>query len=104
MTREGFHRISGPEKPRELVMNPSGLTATQRKILCMIAMSGTAKTIAYELNISPKTVEYHRSRIMEATNVKDIAGLTRLAIHWGLVTAEWNVGLQNPTGMEEIRT
>lgn len=65
-----------------------GLTARQREILQMIAEGKTTKDIAHVLNLSAKTVETHRMQLMERLDIHDVAGLVRLAIRAGLVSAE----------------
>jgi DNA-binding NarL/FixJ family response regulator len=47
----------------------------------------SAKEIAYELKLSPKTVDVHRAHIMERLEITDVANLTRFAIRHGLITA-----------------
>jgi DNA-binding NarL/FixJ family response regulator len=64
------------------------LTARQREILQMIAEGRNTKEIADILHLSPKTVEYHRMKLMENLNVYDVAGLVRLAMRTGLVPQE----------------
>lgn len=62
------------------------LTERQLRILKLIALGRGTKEIAYELCLSRKTVDVHRSRIMDRLQVKDIAGLTRYAVRSGLIT------------------
>ena len=64
------------------------LTSRQREILQHIAEGQNTKQIAETLNLSPKTVEYHRARLMDAVGVHDIPGLVRLAVRVGVVPAE----------------
>ena len=64
-----------------------GLTQRQVEILKLIAQGKASKEIAFELGLSPKTVDVHRARIMERLDVRDIAGLTRYAVRRGLVKA-----------------
>ena len=45
-----------------------------------IAEGGTTKSIAEKLHLSPKTVETHRTQLMDRLNSYDIAGLVRFAI------------------------
>jgi DNA-binding NarL/FixJ family response regulator len=61
------------------------LTARQREILQLIAEGQTTKAIAGVLDVSPKTVEYHRSQLMERLNIFDIPGLVRFALRSGLI-------------------
>lgn len=64
------------------------LTPRQREILQLIAEGHTTKEIASKLNLSIKTVETHRSQIMDRLNIRDIAGLVRYAIRSGIVQPE----------------
>jgi DNA-binding NarL/FixJ family response regulator len=61
------------------------LTPRQRQILQLIAEGQTTKEIAAHLGLSIKTVETHRTQLMERLDVHDIAGLVRYAIRTGLV-------------------
>ncbi|HUR88735.1 MAG TPA: response regulator transcription factor [Ramlibacter sp.] len=63
------------------------LTQRQVEILKLIAQGRASKEIAYELGLSPKTVDVHRARIMERLHLNDIASLTRYAVRKGLVKA-----------------
>jgi DNA-binding NarL/FixJ family response regulator len=62
------------------------LTLRQTEILRLVASGRTTKEIARELGISPKTVEFHRSRLMERIGVHDVTGLTRFAFQTGVVS------------------
>jgi len=64
------------------------LSPRQREILQLIAEGRTTKEIAFVLNLSAKTVETHRSQLMERLDIHDVAGLVRYAIRQGLVSAE----------------
>ena len=61
------------------------LTARQLEILRLVASGKTTKEIARHLSISPKTVEFHRSRLMERTGASDVTGLTRFALQNGVL-------------------
>jgi DNA-binding NarL/FixJ family response regulator len=63
------------------------LTTRQVEILTLIAQGKSAKEIAFELGLSPKTVDVHRARIMERLRLNDIASLTRYAVRKGLIKA-----------------
>jgi len=64
------------------------LTGRQREILQLIAEGQTTKAIALILNVSAKTVEYHRAKLMERLNIFDIPGLVRFALQSGLISQE----------------
>jgi DNA-binding NarL/FixJ family response regulator len=64
------------------------LSPRQEQVLKLIAEGKTTKQIALALNISVKTVESHRTQLMERLDLHDIARLVRFAIKIGLVTLE----------------
>ena len=64
------------------------LTGRQREILQLIAEGQNTKGIAEILKVSPKTVEYHRMKLMDGLNVHDIPGLVRFALRVGLIPQE----------------
>jgi DNA-binding NarL/FixJ family response regulator len=64
------------------------LTPREREILKLIAEGYKNKKIADELCISPKTVEKHRSNLMEKLNLHNVQALTAFAIERGLVSRE----------------
>jgi DNA-binding NarL/FixJ family response regulator len=66
----------------------AGLTTRQREILQLIAEGRAMKEIAGILDISIKTVETHRLRLMERLDIHDVPGLVRFAIRSGLVSPE----------------
>ncbi len=64
------------------------LTGRQREILQLIAEGQNTKQIAEILKISPKTIEYHRMKLMDCLNVHDVPGLVRFALRVGLLPQE----------------
>jgi len=56
------------------------LTAREREVLEQAAQGLHAKEIAAALRISPRTVEVHKTRIMEKLGVRNVAELVRFAI------------------------
>jgi len=69
--------------------NPlQSLTVRQLQILTMIASRKGTKEIAFELDLSEKTVAAHRAQIMERLGVRDLVGLVLLAVRHGLVSAD----------------
>jgi DNA-binding NarL/FixJ family response regulator len=63
------------------------LTPRELEIVKLIAEAHSTKEIAELLVISPKTVERHRSNILEKLGMRDRVELTRYAIRRGLVEA-----------------
>lgn len=64
------------------------LTARQREILQLVAEGNSSKDIARKLGVSVKTVETHRTQIMQALDIHDVAGLVRYAIRVGLISSD----------------
>ncbi|MDH5578731.1 MAG: response regulator transcription factor [Betaproteobacteria bacterium] len=67
---------------------PDPLTPRQRDVLKRVAEGRSTKEIAFDLNLSVKTVETHRAQIMERLGIRDVAGLVRYAMRTGLVPPE----------------
>ena len=65
-----------------------GLTGRQREILQLIAEGRSTKEIAQVLDVSVKTVETHRQRLMDRLGIHDVAGLVRFAIRAGIVSSD----------------
>jgi DNA-binding NarL/FixJ family response regulator len=63
----------------------AGLTDRQREILQLVAEGKSTKEIATLLDVSIRTVETHRARLMERLEIHDVAGLVRFAIRAGLI-------------------
>lgn len=71
--------------------NPAGmfgarLTPRQREVLQLVAEGKTTKQISTMLNISPKTVEFHRNSLMEELGIHGTAELTRYALTRGIIS------------------
>ena len=64
----------------------TALSPRERQVLQMIAEGRSTKEIADQLSISVKTVESHRKKIMEKTNLHTVAELTKFAIRHGLTS------------------
>jgi DNA-binding NarL/FixJ family response regulator len=61
-------------------LSGGSLTPRQCEVLQLVAKRKASKEIATLLNISVKTVEFHRGRLMETLGLRSIAGLTRYAL------------------------
>ncbi len=64
------------------------LTPRQREVLQLIAEGHTTQEMAQILGITAKTVETHRSNLMDRLDIHEVAGLVRYAISVGLVTVD----------------
>jgi two-component system response regulator FixJ len=56
------------------------LTDRERQVLDLLVLGKPNKVIAYELDISPRTVEIHRARVMEKMQARSLADLVRVAL------------------------
>jgi len=83
------HVVRGFLDERESGIDPlESLTPRQREILQLIAEGKSTKEIAGILELSVKTVETHRARMMTSLDIHDVPGLVRFAIRSGLVSPE----------------
>jgi DNA-binding NarL/FixJ family response regulator len=64
------------------------LTPRQREVLQLVAEGRSRKEIAVILNISVKTVEFHKGNIIRELNLQTVADFTRYAIEHGIISAE----------------
>ena len=55
------------------------LTQREREIMDLLMLGKANKVIAYELDISPKTVDFHRANILSKVGVNSVVDLVRLA-------------------------
>ena len=78
----GASAAGGSPDPRDQ------LTSRQREVLQLIAEGQTSRAIAQRLRVSLKTVEAHRSRLMDRLAIRDVAGLVRWAIRHRVVNLE----------------
>jgi DNA-binding NarL/FixJ family response regulator len=75
---DGFLRTGSSNVP---VMDESSrLSSREREIVQLLAEGKTNKEVATHLNISVKTVETHRSHIMQKLNLGSVSDLVRYAI------------------------
>jgi DNA-binding NarL/FixJ family response regulator len=71
--------------PRQDKDPVASLTPRQRQILQLLAAGQSAKTIGAALNISPRTVEFHKYQMMESLGLHAAAELVHFAIKHGIV-------------------
>ncbi|HEV2134436.1 MAG TPA: response regulator transcription factor [Terracidiphilus sp.] len=79
----GISSINPKKNPAE--MFGGELTPRQREVLQLVAEGKSTKEISAALNISVKTVEFHRNNLMDELGVRSIAELTRYALSRGIV-------------------
>ena len=64
------------------------LSPREREVLQLLAEGHNVKQIAGSLNVSAKTVETHRRRIMEKLDIHSVAELTKYAIKQGFTSLD----------------
>lgn len=62
------------------------LTSRQREVLQLLAEGLHVKDIAIKLHVSPRTIEFHKYRIMDELGLRSGAELARFAARHGIVT------------------
>ncbi|AHE52153.1 chemotaxis protein CheY [Sphingomonas sanxanigenens DSM 19645 = NX02] len=79
----GFERLDGlgrrAERGAEAALLIAGLTSREQDVLKGLADGLPNKTIAFDLGISPRTVEVHRANLMAKLNVKSLSEALRIA-------------------------
>lgn len=79
----GFERLDGlskrSERAAEATVLIAGLTSREQDVLKGLADGLPNKTIAFDLRISPRTVEVHRANLMAKLNVKSLSDALRIA-------------------------
>ncbi len=86
ITRQVVDALLAPRQPSAPV-GVSLLTDRERQVLTLIADGLSSKEIAQDLGVSLKTVDSHRSNLMEKLDIHKVSGLVRFAIRSGLVEA-----------------
>jgi two-component system response regulator FixJ len=80
---EGFRRLSRKEatddRKKDADMRLQSLTPRERDVLDGLARGLPNKTIAYDLGISPRTVEIHRANLMIKLEVRSLSETLRIA-------------------------
>jgi DNA-binding NarL/FixJ family response regulator len=77
------HLVSRSQRARDLLKKKPELallTSAERRILRLVAMEKTSREIAGELNISPRTVETHRTNIASKLGIRGAHSLLKYAI------------------------
>lgn len=80
---EGFRRLSRKEathdRKQDAEVRLKALTPRERDVLNGLAQGLPNKTIAYDLGISPRTVEIHRANLMMKLGVRSLSEALRIA-------------------------
>jgi two-component system response regulator FixJ len=81
---DSIHRaLTKPEvdvASRQILERMHTLTERERQVLDLLILGKANKVIAYELSISPRTVEIHRARVMDKMAARSLAELVRMVL------------------------
>jgi two-component system, LuxR family, response regulator FixJ len=78
----------GAEKKAEVQQRLATLSERERQVLDGLVVGNPNKTIAYDLGISPRTVEIYRANLMTKMNAATLSDLVRMAIIAGAFDVE----------------
>ncbi len=67
-----------------------GLTRRERQVLKLLAEGSPNKLVAYQLGLSPRTVEVYRAKIMDKLRVSSLAEAVQIALRAGLEQIDLN--------------
>jgi two-component system response regulator FixJ len=85
---QGFARLRKEERSREKAeeagLRIAALTPRERDVLAGLAEGLPNKTIAYDLGLSPRTVEIHRANLMHKLAVHSLSEALRIAFAAGM--------------------
>lgn len=84
ITKDVLDSVFKPSTGERGTPESTALTPRQREVLQLVAEGRGTKEIATILSVSVKTVEFHRSRIMQQLGIHTTAGLTKYAITHGI--------------------
>jgi two-component system response regulator FixJ len=80
---EGYRRLSRKgatdDRMRDAAVRLQALTSRERDVLDGLAKGLPNKTIAYDLGISPRTVEIHRANLMTKLEARSLSDALRIA-------------------------
>ena len=93
---EGFSRIEHSQRSearaQEAQVRLEALTGSEREVLHGLVRGLPNKTIAYDLGISPRTVEIHRANLMTKLKVASLSEALRIAFAAGMGEEEVGTG------------
>jgi two-component system response regulator FixJ len=79
---------SGMETVEEVRARMDTLSDRERQVLSAVVMGQPNKAIAFDLAISPRTVEVHRANVMTKMQARSLPDLVRIALASGIIGSE----------------
>lgn len=87
--RRAVHERQGATEQKQHIAEVGArigrLTPREREVLDLLVTGYANKQIAHQLDISARTVEIHRARVMEKMDARNLSHLVRLALAAGVV-------------------
>jgi two-component system response regulator FixJ len=83
LSRHGDSRARDAERA-EFLKRIEGLSPRERQVLDGLVAGKANKVIAYDLDISPRTVEIYRAHVMSKTGAQSLSELVRMALVSGV--------------------
>jgi two-component system response regulator FixJ len=82
IARDAARRLPRQADPG-LIAKVESLTPREREVMNLLVAGDPNKVIGYRLQISPRTVEIHRARVMDKMQAKSLPDLVRMAMELG---------------------
>ena len=79
------------QKRQELQARLDTLTLKEREVMMKLVQGKSIKVIAYELNITHKTVDNHKTSIMRKMQVHNLVELVHIALFCNLLPPPYNL-------------
>lgn len=80
----GLEAARAAAQDAEVGRRVAALTPREREVLDALVAGKPNKIIAYDLSISPRTVEIHRARVMEKMKARTLSEVVRMALSIGI--------------------
>jgi len=83
-----INRVSSGDDQSKLIVANTGFSPKEVEIIRLICKQKTAKEISREVFLSERTVEQYRSNITRRIGARNVAGVIRFALQYGIVDLE----------------